>query len=56
MNKLKTLLPLLICLFIIGGIYLLNVQKVQADPVVNCVYAPDFADCYDHSKLNCICI
>lgn len=58
-NKIKTLIPLLIGLFvIIGGLTLLNTQQVEANPEEGsyCNYIPKAADCWPGGINNCICL
>ncbi len=57
MKKLKTLLPILLGIFIlIGGLTIFGLQEAEARRGGNCVFDPVESDCYDTSQFNCDCI
>ncbi len=57
MEKLKTLLPILLGIFIVvGGLITFSLQEAEARRGGNCVYDPVEYDCYDTSQFNCDCI
>ena len=58
MKKLKTLLPILLGVFLlIGGLTMFAFQGADANPEeANCIFDHDYNMCFDYEQFNCTCV